>query len=95
MAVNHLVLGSSPSAGAIFFVKNGKKRYKMKIILFISLAGALGTLVRYLSVKAVNSVVPDSFRATLAVNIAGAFLAGFCFVLCKAKLSTYQNFSLF
>ena len=64
----------------------------MKILLLISLAGVLGTLSRYFSVKAVNAFVTDSFYATLTVNIVGAFLAGFCFVLCKNKFSGFQEY---
>ena len=63
----------------------------MKMILFLCIAGALGTLARYLSVKAVSTAVPDPFWATLAVNISGAFIAGFCFMLCRNKLSMYQH----
>ena len=63
----------------------------MKILLFVCIAGAIGTLIRYLSVKAVSAAVPDPFWATLAVNVAGAFIAGFCFILCKNKLSIYQH----
>lgn len=64
----------------------------MKLIFLISLAGVFGTLLRYFSVKAVSTAVPDSFWATLSVNIAGAFFAGFCFVLCKHKWSEYQEY---
>ena len=64
----------------------------MKILLPISFAGVIGTLTRYFSVKAVNAFVPDSFYATLAVNIVGAFLAGFCFILCKNKFSGFQEY---
>ena len=62
----------------------------MKIVLLVCIAGAVGTLVRYLSVKAVSAAVPDPFWATLAVNITGAFIAGFCFMLCRNKLSMHQ-----
>ena len=64
----------------------------MKILLLISLAGVVGTLSRHFSVKAVNAFVTDSFYATLMVNVVGAFLAGFCFVLCKNKFSGFQEY---
>lgn len=64
----------------------------MKLILLISIAGIFGTLARYFSVKTVNTIVPDSFWATLTVNIAGAFLAGFCFVVCKNKFSEFEDY---
>ncbi|MBR7140381.1 MAG: CrcB family protein [Lentisphaeria bacterium] len=53
---------------------------------------AAGTLLRYFSVKAVNVFAPGSCRGTLSVNIIGAFLAGFCFVLCKNKFSGFQEY---
>ena len=64
----------------------------MKIILLAGAAGAAGTLLRYFSVKAVNALTPDSFWGTFPVNAAGAFLAGFLFVLCKKKLSAFQEY---
>ena len=64
----------------------------MKIILLIGAAGVLGTLARYFSTRAVGAVVPDSFWATLTVNVAGAFIAGFCFILCKARFSGFQEY---
>lgn len=64
----------------------------MKILFLISIAGAAGTLARYFSVKTVNAIVPDSFWATLAVNISGAFAAGFCFVLCRNKFAGLQEY---
>ena len=64
----------------------------MKIILLAGAAGAAGTLLRYFSVKAVNVFTPDSCWGTLTVNVLGAFLAGFLFVLCKNKLSAFQEY---
>ena len=64
----------------------------MKIILLAGAAGAAGTLLRYFSVKAVNVLTPDSCWGTLTVNVLGAFLAGFLFVLCKNKLSAFQEY---
>ncbi len=64
----------------------------MKMILLLCAAGALGTLSRFFSVKAVNVFVADSCWGTLAVNVTGAFLAGFFFVLCKNKFAAYQAY---
>ena len=64
----------------------------MKIIFLISAAGIIGTLARYFSIKTISTVVPDSYWATLAVNVIGAFIAGYCFVLCKMKFSDFQEY---
>ncbi len=64
----------------------------MKIILLISIAGVIGTLTRYTAVKTISMFVSESFWATLAVNIAGSFLAGFCFVMCRNKFSGFQEY---
>lgn len=64
----------------------------MKIVLLISLAGVIGTLSRYFMVKSVNAVFPDFPWGTLVVNIAGAFMAGFCFVLCKSKFAAFEEY---
>lgn len=64
----------------------------MKIISLIAIAGVIGTLARYLSIKTVNQILPDSFWATLGVNTLGAFIAGFCFILCKYKFSDHQEY---
>lgn len=64
----------------------------MKIISLIAIAGVIGTLARYLSIKTLNQILPDSFWATLGVNTLGAFIAGFCFILCKYKFSDHQEY---
>ncbi|MBE6408299.1 MAG: CrcB family protein [Lentisphaerae bacterium] len=47
---------------------------------------------RYFMVRTVNAVFPDFPWGTLAVNIAGAFAAGFCFVLCKSRFSQFEEY---
>lgn len=64
----------------------------MKIILLISLAGVAGTLARYFMVKGISALLPNFPWGTLAVNILGAFLAGFCFIMCKSKFSCYEEY---
>ena len=64
----------------------------MKIVLLIGLAGVIGTLSRYFMVRAVNAVFPDFPWGTLAVNIVGAFAAGFCFVLCRSRFSQFEEY---
>ena len=55
-------------------------------LLLIAFAGALGTLARYglggLVQRSTNSVFP---YGTLAVNLLGAFLAGFAWILFENK----------
>ncbi len=63
----------------------------MKLILLIGLAGLIGTLARYACVRAVSYLFPGFPWGTLAVNILGAFIAGFCYVLCHCKFQQYSS----
>lgn len=64
----------------------------MKIVLLICVAGVLGTLSRFFAVKGVNMLLPGFPWGTLAVNIFGAFIAGFCYVVCKHKLAGFEEY---
>ena len=64
----------------------------MKIVLLICLAGVFGTLSRYFTVKAVNILLPDFPWGTLCVNVLGAFIAGFCYVVCRNKFAGYEEY---
>ena len=64
----------------------------MKIVLLVCAAGVIGTLVRYFTVKVFNSVFPDFPWGTLAVNVAGAFAAGFLYILCRARWGAYEEY---
>lgn len=56
-------------------------------ILFIALAGCLGTLSRYWLAGAVQKLFGASFPwGTLAVNIAGCFLAGFLWSIIEYRI---------
>lgn len=64
----------------------------MKIVLLICVAGVLGTLSRFFAVKGVNMLLPGFPWGTLAVNILGAFIAGFCYILCKNKFAGFEEY---
>ena len=64
----------------------------MKIIVLIAIAGVLGTLSRYFAVKAVNILLPGFPWGTLFVNIFGALIAGFCYIMCKNKFAGYEEY---
>ena len=64
----------------------------IKILLFIGLAGFAGTLIRYACVKFVDYFFPGFPWGTFVVNVTGAFLAGFCFVLCRCKFQQYEAY---
>ena len=64
----------------------------MKILLLIGIAGFFGTLVRYGCVRLVNQLSVGFPWGTLAVNIAGAFIAGFFFVFCRLKFQSYEEY---
>lgn len=64
----------------------------MKLILLVSLAGVVGTLTRYFTIKGMSVLLPTFPWGTLIVNVVGAFLAGFCFVMCKSKFAGYEEY---
>ena len=64
----------------------------MKILLLAGLAGFAGTVIRYGCTRAINHLLPGFPWGTLAVNVAGAFLAGFCLVLCRTKFQHYEAY---
>ena len=64
----------------------------MKIVILVSLAGVLGTLSRFFAVKGVNALLPNFPWGTLCVNAAGAFIAGFCYVMCKSKFAAFEEY---
>lgn len=64
----------------------------MKILLLTGLAGFIGTLLRYLCTKLINSLLPGYPWSTLAVNVIGAFLAGFLFIFLRARFQQYDSY---
>ena len=64
----------------------------MKILLLAGLAGFVGTLARYGCTRLFNNLLPGFPWGTLAVNVAGAFIAGFCFILCRCKFQNYEEY---
>ncbi len=64
----------------------------MKILLWAALAGALGTVARFGLTRWVNHALPGFPWGTLAVNVAGAWLAGFLFVWCRGHFQTYEAY---
>ena len=64
----------------------------MKILLLAGLAGFIGTLARYGCTRLFNNLLSGFPWGTLAVNVAGAFIAGFCFVLCRCKFQNYEEY---
>ncbi len=64
----------------------------MKVLLLAGVAGFFGTVLRFGVVRTVNHALPGFPWGTLTVNVVGAFLAGFLFVLCRAKFQHYEAF---
>ncbi len=64
----------------------------MKILLLAGAAGFAGTLLRFSLMRWINHALPGFPWGTLAVNVAGAFLAGFCFVCFREKFPRYENY---
>lgn len=64
----------------------------MQMILLIAAGGICGTLLRFLCIKAFevwNGTFPCG---TLAVNIAGSFIAGFCYVWLENKFPEHKAY---
>ena len=57
----------------------------VRIWLLAGLAGMEGTLLRFAVSRHLNPAPPGFPLGTLIVNVAGAFMAGFLFVFCRAK----------
>ncbi|MDD3885532.1 MAG: CrcB family protein [Victivallaceae bacterium] len=64
----------------------------MKMLLLIGAAGFVGTVMRYCLMRGVNHLLPGFPWGTFAVNIIGAYTAGFCFVLCRARFPHYESY---
>ena len=62
----------------------------MKILLSLAFAGMAGTLCRY----GITQILPsDKFAfGTLAVNLTGAFLAGFSYMIVKTYFQEYSQY---
>ena len=65
----------------------------MKIIFLTALAGAAGALLRWgatrLTTLWCGAMLP---WGTLAVNVIGAFAAGFLYILCRARWGAYEEY---
>ena len=65
----------------------------MKIIILTALAGASGALLRWgvtrLTTLLCGTLLP---WGTLAVNVIGAFAAGFLYIFCRARWSAYEEY---
>lgn len=64
----------------------------MKILMLAGIAGFFGTVVRFVLTRYINHALPGFPWGTLAVNVAGAFIAGFLFVYCRAKFQAYEEY---
>ena len=66
--------------------------WNMKIIFLTGAAGFIGTLARYSSMRIMNHFLPSFPFGTLFVNVTGAFLAGFLFILCRNRFQGYEAY---
>jgi CrcB protein len=57
----------------------------MKLIIAMMMAGGVGALLRYGCVRAFTFCSGAFPWGTCVVNLLGAFIAGFAFVLCRTK----------
>lgn len=64
----------------------------MKIIILIALAGIAGTLLRFGAVKAFGALSIDFPLGTLVVNVIGAFIAGFAWVVLHRSFPEYNRY---
>ena len=64
--------------------------HPLKLILFLALAGAVGTLCRFFCLKLVAGCAACLPLGTLVVNGVGAFLAGLLFAVVRNKLQILE-----
>lgn len=64
----------------------------MKIFLFAVCAGTLGTACRFLLMRFINHSFHGFPYGTLAVNVIGAFAAGFLFMTFRDGLRQYDKY---
>ena len=64
----------------------------MKIVILAACAGVLGTLLRFAAVKALGALQVDFPLGTLAVNIVGSFIAGFCWMTLNKVYPAYSEY---
>ena len=64
----------------------------LKITILAACAGLLGTLLRFAAVKALGLLQVDFPLGTLAVNIIGAFIAGFAWNMLYKLYPQYSAF---
>ncbi|TAI49452.1 fluoride efflux transporter CrcB [Flagellimonas allohymeniacidonis] len=67
----------------------------MKQVLLVFLGGGLGSILRYLISKPLNSVVGNFYLGTLTVNIIGCLLIGFIIGLSARNNLLSYNSTLF
>ena len=60
--------------------------------MLAGIAGFFGTILRFILTRYVNHALPGFPWGTLLVNVAGAFIAGFLFVYCRAKFQAYEEY---
>jgi fluoride exporter len=66
------------------------------ILLWIALGGALGSVVRFVSVRTVQTMTGDASPwGTAAVNIVGSFVMGFLVVFLARKFSDNDDLRFF
>ena len=65
----------------------------MKILMLAGIAGFFGTILRFILTRYVNHALPGFPWGTLLVNVAGAFIAGFLFVYCRANSRPTKSIS--
>jgi CrcB protein len=82
---NQQVVGSNPILGSMNIYK----------ILLVGLGGSLGSMLRYISVKTIDTRINGSFPyGTLTVNLAGSFIIGIVYAIAIRKTGP-DNWSVF
>jgi CrcB protein len=69
----------------IFYGQRGKRSLRMKFVLAMMIAGGVGALLRYGCIRAFAFCGGAFPWGTCVVNLLGAFIAGFAFMLCRMK----------
>lgn len=64
----------------------------MKLLSMVLFLGSAGSVCRYLMTVSFSSCLPGFSCGTLFVNLSGAFLAGFVFVLFRSRFSRFERY---
>ncbi len=64
----------------------------MKLFIMMLLLGSAGAICRYLTVLSFSYLLPTFSHGTLCVNLLGAYMAGFVFVIFRTRFAQWGRY---